>query len=65
MEASDINNSRDMERFVEGCLNDLMEGISTKDETMVYFRDYTLRVIDITAEICNKPPKTEQPKTAS
>lgn len=50
LETKDINNAADMRRYVEGCLNDLMEGLSTKDETMKYLHDYTLRVIDITAE---------------
>ena len=49
LEVKDINNAADMQRYVEGCLNDLIEGISTKEEIMRHMKDYTLRVIDITA----------------
>lgn len=29
MKASDINTTADAQRYVEGCLNDLVEGISS------------------------------------
>lgn len=58
LETKDINNAADMRRYVEGCLNDLMEGLSTKDETMKYLHDYTLRVINLTAERVGKNPDT-------
>ena len=58
LETKDINNAADMRRYVEGCLNDLMEGLSNKDETMKYLHDYTLRVIDITVERVGKHPDT-------
>lgn len=58
LETKDINNAADMQRYVEGCLNDLMEGLSTKDETMKYLHDYTLRVINLTAERVSKNPDT-------
>lgn len=58
LETKDINNAADMHRYIEGCLNDLMGGLSTKDETMKYLHDYTLRVIDIAAECVGKNPDT-------
>jgi mevalonate pyrophosphate decarboxylase len=54
METKDIKTSKDMERYVEGCLNDLLDGLSTKEETMTYMKDYTIRIIDIVSEIYNK-----------
>jgi len=50
MEAKDIKTVSDMQRYVEGCLNDLAEGISTVDETMEYMKDYTDRVIELRIE---------------
>jgi len=47
MEAKDIKGMVDMQRYVEGCLNDLAEGISTVDETMGYMKAYTLRVMEL------------------
>ena len=62
LETKDINNASDMQNYVEGCLNDLAEGVSTVDETMSYMEDYTLRVIDI-ASASKKPttPTSEVP----
>jgi hypothetical protein len=50
LEAKYINNLSDMQNYVQGCLNDLAEGISTVDETMKYMQEYTFRVIEITVE---------------
>jgi len=61
MEAKDIKNYKDMERYIEGCLNDLLEGISTKEETMTYMKEYTLRIIDIVAGIQKKDKDSEIP----
>ena len=58
LEAKNINNATDMRNYVEGCLNDLMEGISSKEETMGYLHDYTLRVINLTAERVGQPAST-------
>jgi hypothetical protein len=60
LETKDIKNAADMQRYVEGCLNDLMEGLSTKDETMKYLHDYTLRIIDITAGRVSQKPDTSE-----
>ena len=71
LEAKDINNVADMQRYVEGCLNDLVEGISTVDETMQYMQEYTFRVIDIAVGenekpvdiVLNMPPKSVRKAT--
>lgn len=49
MKAKDINNITDMQGFVEGCLNDFETGIATKQETLTHLKDYTFRVIEVTA----------------
>jgi hypothetical protein len=59
MDVNDIKNASDMERYVEGCLNDLVEGLSTKQETMTYMKDYTIRIIDIVSEIYDKRKRDE------
>lgn len=58
LKAKDINNATDMRNYVEGCLNDLVEGLSTVEETMGYLHDYTLRVINLTAECVGQPAST-------
>ena len=35
MEIKNINSADDIERYVEGCINDFETGISNKDETIV------------------------------
>ena len=47
MKASDINTLKDAQGYVEGCLNDFETGISTKDETIKYLGEYTLRLMEI------------------
>jgi light-regulated signal transduction histidine kinase (bacteriophytochrome) len=47
MEAKDINTIQDMQYYVEGCINDLDAGISTKEETIKYFKEYTLRIAEL------------------
>lgn len=47
LEAKNINNATDMRNYVEGCLNDLVEGLSTVEETMGYMKDYTHRIIEL------------------
>jgi len=59
MEAKDIKDYRDAQRYVEGCLNDLLDGISTKEETMTYMKEYTLRIIEIVEGIYTND-KTEK-----
>jgi len=61
MEAKDIKNVSDMQRYVEGCLNDLACGDTTVAETMEDMRAYTERVIELvrvieTATEANEPP---------
>ena len=60
LETKDINNASDMQNYVEGCLNDLAEGVSTVDETMSYMKDYTLRVIDIASASQNPTTPTSE-----
>ena len=47
MKASDINTLKQAQRYVEGCINDFEAGISTKDETIKYLGEYTLRLMEI------------------
>ena len=65
MEAKDIKNYKDMQRYIEGCLNDLMDGISTKEETMTHMKDYTLRIIDIVAGIHKQEKDNDNTKRTS
>lgn len=58
LKAKDINNATDMRNYVEGCLNDLVEGLSTVEETMVYMKEYTHRVIDL-ASASQKPDTSD------
>jgi hypoxanthine-guanine phosphoribosyltransferase len=58
LEAKNINNATDMRNYVEGCLNDLVEGLSTVEETMVYMKEYTHRIIDL-ASASQKPDTSE------
>ena len=50
LEAKDIKGMRDMERYVEGCLNDLADGESTVEETLGYMKEYTDRVMALAVE---------------
>ena len=54
MEAKDIKTLEQAERFVEGCLNDLIEGIATKGETMKQLAEYTGRIIGLTSKLIKK-----------
>ena len=47
LEVKNINTIDDMQRFVEGCINDFEAGISTKEETLDHLRDYTLRIMEL------------------
>ena len=58
LKAKDINNATDMRNYVEGCLNDLVEGLSTVEETMVYMKEDTHRVIDL-ASASQKPDTSD------
>lgn len=54
MLTENIYTVQDAERYIEGCLNDFAEGISTKEETMKYMLDYTLRIAEIAQNPINK-----------
>ena len=47
MKAKDIKSVDDVSNYIEGCLNDFNEGISTLDETNKYLHELTVRVIKI------------------
>jgi hypothetical protein len=48
LEAKDIKTIQDMQNFVKGCINDFETEISTKEETIEYLKDYTLKIIELT-----------------
>ena len=50
LEAKNINSIQDAQYYLEGVLNDFESGISTKEETMDCFFEYTERII----ELCTK-----------
>ncbi len=47
MKVEDIKTVDDMERFVEGCLNDMDAGIATKAETIRHLADYTVHIVQL------------------
>jgi len=47
METKNIKSIEDCESYLEGVLNDFEAGISTKKETMSFFIEYTIRVVEI------------------
>lgn len=59
LESKNINNATDMRNYVEGCLNDLVEGLSTVEETMAYMKEYTHRAIDLASE-SQKPDTSDE-----
>ena len=44
MEVDQIRTADDVEMYIEGCLNDFEEGISEKDETLVYLAELVAHV---------------------
>lgn len=50
MHTKDIHTLADAQRHVEGIINDFDAGISTKEETVSYLFDYTIRVMEIAME---------------
>ena len=50
MHTKDIHTLEDAQRHVEGIINDFEGGISTKEETLALFFDYTVRVMEIAME---------------
>lgn len=49
LEAKNIYSFKDMQNFVEGCINDLDFGISDSKETIKHLKDYTFRLIELCA----------------
>ena len=47
MELKDIHTLYDAAAYVEGTINDLIEGVATKSETMVHLANYTARIMEI------------------
>lgn len=60
MKVENIKNINDMERYLEGCLNDFELGISTKGETMGCLIDYTIKVVELTKERLSKTFNTKE-----
>lgn len=44
MKVEQIRTADDVERYIEGCLNDFEEGISEKDETVVHLAELVAHV---------------------
>lgn len=44
MKAIDVKTPDDIERYIEGCINDFEMGISDKDETIVYLAELVVHV---------------------
>ena len=44
MEVNKIRTAGDVERYIEGCLNDYEAGVSTKEETLVYLTELVAHV---------------------
>lgn len=45
MKAEAIKTPNDIERYIEGCINDFETGISDKSETIVYLAELVAHVI--------------------
>lgn len=54
MKVEDITTLQDAERFIEGCVNDLSDGLSTKGETMGRLGEYTGRLMELFWENAKK-----------
>lgn len=62
MTVEDISNIHDAQRFVEGSVNDLLTGITDKDEFMIQMGKYTVRIKDMVLnERDRKGENTQQP----
>lgn len=42
MKVEDIKTLNQAQNYVEGCINDLCEGLSTREETLGYLGQYTV-----------------------
>ena len=64
MKVEDIKSVDDVSNYIEGCLNDFNEGISTLDETNKYLHELTVRVIEI-AQASLQPISEEEIEKAA
>ena len=62
LKIEDIKTVSDMQRFVEGCINDLDAGVATKEETVNHLKDYTMKVITLIVENVRKNNKADYVK---
>jgi hypothetical protein len=46
MEVKQVKTPDDIERYIEGCLNDFESAISTKDETVVYLAELAVHIYE-------------------
>ena len=44
MKAEDVRTGEDVERYIEGCINDFEMGISDKNESIVYLAELVAHV---------------------
>jgi len=64
MKAQDIHTIEQMQRFIEGCINDYEVGIDDKETTIQHLEDYTSRLLEINEkhiEILLAPEKELDP----
>lgn len=54
MNVQDIKTLNQAQNYVEGCINDLCEGLSTREETLGYLGEYTARLMELFAENVKK-----------
>jgi hypothetical protein len=47
LKVENINSIEDAQNFVEGCINDLYAGISSREETLGYLGEYTARLMEL------------------
>lgn len=57
MKLEDVNSIDDVERYLEGCLNDFDAGLSDKTETMNYMGDLILKVYKMALKTVPKADK--------
>jgi len=56
MKVEDIKTLNQAQNYVEGCINDLCEGLSTKEETLGCLGQYTARLMELWAENVKQNP---------
>lgn len=50
MKVEQIKTADDIERYIEGCLNDFEAGVSGKDETVVYLAELVAHVYKLASK---------------